>query len=110
MKVLLKASTEGEASSFVHGVITADVVHSNVPMLLSRVALKRMAAQLNFDTNGLTIQNKYRIRLKEMENGHLALPYIRNEGGNPVNRSDHGVQFRSQQRREDLPGSLYSRG
>ena len=81
VRVLLQVSTEGETNSVVHGVITADVVHSNVPMLLSRVALEKMAAQLNFDTNELTIQNKYRIRLKEMENGHLTLPYSRNRGG-----------------------------
>ena len=83
VEVVSKVSTEGEAKSFVHGVIAADVVRSNVPMLLPRVALKRMAAQLNFDTNEMTIQNKYRIRLKEVENGHLALPYIRSEGGTP---------------------------
>ena len=53
--------------------ITTDVVQSNIPLLLSKQALKKCNVKLNFTTDTINIVNQD-IKLKCTSSGHYALP------------------------------------
>ena len=59
--------------------VEADIVNCDVPLLISRTALTRVAGILNFGDNSLLVNGKYLIGLKQYGNGHLGFQVATHE-------------------------------
>ena len=59
--------------------VEADIVNCDVPLLISRTALTRVAGILNFGDNSLLVNGKYRIGLKQYGDGHLGFQVATHE-------------------------------
>ena len=67
--------------------IRADTVPCQIPLLISRSALRQAAGVLDFSRNTLSVIGRYVIPLRQYENGHLGFTVSRrlcNSTTNPV--------------------------
>ena len=67
-------SLAGQSSTSIQCIVTSDIIDSDIPLLVSRHALRLMRRSLDFAQNSLSFEG-YKIQLSLAENGHLLIPY-----------------------------------
>ena len=81
-----------------------DLVEARIPLLVSRLSLKKMEASLNFKENVMHMPGGRRVRLIELRSGHLSFNFTPSTGKNVGRKASKIPTYHSDKPKNDSSG------